>query len=48
MIGTLIIFGLCYLGLGACGIVLLVDDIKEYKWRKRMKDRRNKNDYKMS
>lgn len=29
MIGALILIGLCYLGLLACGIVLLVDDILE-------------------
>lgn len=39
MIGALIIIGLCYLGLAACGIVLLVDDVRERKWRKRMKKR---------
>lgn len=27
MVGALILIGLCYLGLLACGIVLLVDDI---------------------
>lgn len=42
MIGALIIFGLCYLGLLACGIMLLVDGIREHKWRKRMKERWNK------
>lgn len=42
MVGVLIILGLCYLGLLACGIMLLVDDIKTYKWRKRMKERWNK------
>lgn len=42
MIGALIIFGLCYLGLLACGIVLLVEDVRERKWRKRMKERWNK------
>jgi hypothetical protein len=39
MIGALIIIGLCYLGLLACGIILLIDDVKERKWRKRMKER---------
>ena len=29
MVGALILIGLCYLGLLACGIVLLVDDILE-------------------
>lgn len=42
MIGALIILGLCYLGLLACGIMLLIDDIREYKWRKRMKERWDK------
>ena len=45
MVVTLIIIiglGLCYLGLAACGVMLLVDDIREYKWRKRMKKRWNR------
>ena len=42
MIGALIIFCLCYLGLLACGIMLLVDDVREHKWKKRMKERWNK------
>lgn len=42
MIGALVMIGLCYLGLLACGIVFLIDDIKDYKWRKRMKERWNK------
>jgi hypothetical protein len=42
MIGALVLIGICYLGLLACGIILLVDDIKEYKWRKRRKERQNK------
>jgi hypothetical protein len=28
MVGVLIMIGLCYLGLLACGIVLLVDNVK--------------------
>jgi hypothetical protein len=35
MIGALIIIGLCYLALLACGIVLLVDDIKAKKFAKK-------------
>ncbi len=42
MIGALIIIGLCYLGLLACGIMLLVDGVRERKWKKRMKERRDK------
>ena len=42
MVGALVIIGLCYLGLLACGIMLLVDDMRERKWRKRMKERRDK------
>lgn len=42
MTGVLIILGLCYLGLAACGIILLVDDIRVYKWRKQMKKRWDK------
>lgn len=39
MVGVLIIIGLCYLGLLACGIMLFVDIIRERKWRrKRMKE----------
>ena len=34
MVGVLIIFGLCFLGLLACGIMLIVDDIREKKFRK--------------
>lgn len=43
MVGALAIIGLCYLGLLACGIMLLVDDVRERKWRKRMRERWNKN-----
>lgn len=39
MMGALIIIGLCYLGLLACGIMLLVDGVRERKRRKRMKER---------
>ena len=35
MIGALIIIGLCYLGLLACGIVLFVDDIRAKKFAKK-------------
>ena len=42
MAGVLIIIGLCYLGLLAGGIVLLVDDVKVDEWRKRMNERRNR------
>ena len=38
MVGALTIIGLCYLGLLACGIVLLVDGVREHKWRKRIKE----------
>ena len=34
MVGVLIIFGLCFLGLLACGIMLIVDDIRAKKFRK--------------
>jgi hypothetical protein len=42
MVGALTILGLCYLGLLVCGIMLLVDGVRERKWRKRMKERWNK------
>jgi hypothetical protein len=42
MTGALIIIGLCYLGLLACGIMLLADGVRERKWRKRMKERWDK------
>lgn len=35
MIGALIIIGLCYLGLLACGIMLFVDDIRAKKFAKK-------------
>ena len=35
MIGALIIIGLCYLGLLACGIMLLVDGIRARKFAKK-------------
>ena len=38
MVGVLIIIGLCYLGLLACGIILLVDGVREHKWKKRRKE----------
>jgi hypothetical protein len=38
MIGALIIFGLCFLGLLACGIVLIVDDIEAKKFAKKLKN----------
>ena len=44
MVVVLIVIGLCYLGLLACGIMAIVDDIRIYKWRKRMRERRSKND----
>ena len=44
MIGVLIVIGLCYLGLLACGIMAIVDDVRIYEWRKRMKERWNDND----
>ena len=47
MVEALIIIiglGLCFLGLAVCGIMLLVDDIREYKWRKQMKKGGVKND----
>lgn len=42
MVGVLVMIGLCYLGLLACGIMLLVDDIRERKWRKDMKERKTR------
>lgn len=44
MVGLLVILGLCYLGLLYCGIMEVVDDIKRYKWRKRMKEEYWKNE----
>ena len=38
MVGVLIIFGLCYLGLLACGIMLFVDDIRAKKFTKKVKN----------
>ena len=35
MIGALIIIGSCYLGLLACGIMLLTDDIRAKKFAKK-------------
>ena len=35
MTGVLIIIGLCYLGLLACGIILLVDDIRARQFAKK-------------
>ena len=35
MVGALIIIGLCYLGLLACGVILLVDDIRAKKFAKK-------------
>ena len=34
MVGAWICLGLCYLGLLACGIILLVDTIQVHKWNK--------------
>lgn len=39
IVALIIIIVLCFLGLLACCIVLLIDDVREYKWRKRMKER---------
>jgi hypothetical protein len=44
MAGVLILIGLYCLGLLACGIVLLVDDVKIHKWIKHMRERWDKND----
>lgn len=37
MVGALIIIGICYLGLLACGIMLLVDDVRARKHAKKTK-----------
>lgn len=42
IVALIIIIVLCFLGLLACSITLLVDDVREYKWRKRMKERWDK------
>lgn len=39
IVALITIIVLCFLGLLACCIVLLIDDVREYKWRKRMKER---------
>lgn len=36
MMGALVIIGLCYLGLLACGIMLFVDDIRAKKFTKKI------------
>lgn len=36
MMGALVIIGLCYLGLLACGIMLFVDDIRAKKFAKKI------------
>ena len=36
MVGALIIIGLCYFGLFACGIVLFVDDLQVKKFAKKI------------
>ena len=38
MIGVLIIFGLCFLGLLACGIILIITDIEAKKFAKKTKE----------
>ena len=35
MVGALIIIGLCYLGLLACGIMLFIDTVRAKKFRKK-------------
>lgn len=37
MVGALVIIGICYLGLLACGIMLLVDDVRARKHAKKTK-----------
>ena len=38
MIGVLIISGLCFLGLLACGIMLIVDDIEAKNFAKKTQE----------
>ena len=38
MIGVLIIFGLCFLGLLYCGIILIIADIEEKSLLKKLKN----------
>lgn len=38
MIGVLIIFGLCFLGLLYCGIILIIADIEEKKFAKKTQE----------
>ena len=38
MVGALVIIGICYLGLLACGIMLLVDDVRARKHAKKTKE----------
>lgn len=37
MAGALILIGICYLGLLACGIALCIDDVKAKKFAKQTK-----------
>jgi hypothetical protein len=38
MVGALVMIGICYLGLLACGIVLFIDTVKATKFAKKTKE----------
>ena len=38
MVGALVIIGICYLGLLACGIALFIDDLSAKKFAKKTKE----------
>ena len=38
MVGALVIIGICYLGLLACGIMLFIDDLRAKKFAKKTQE----------